>query len=142
MRIVCISDTHLRHEGWSVPAGDLLIHAGDLTRRGGLDEIAAADAWLGSLPHRHKVIVAGNHDFGFEQRPDEARARVRSALYLEDAAATVEGLRIWGSPWQPWFMDWAFNLRRGAEIRARWDLIPDGIDVLVTHGPRPGSSKE
>ena len=48
------------------------------------------------------------------------------------------GLRIWGSPWQPWFHDWAFNLRRGPEIDAKWKRIPEGIDVLVTHGPPAG----
>ena len=45
---------------------------------------------------------------------------------------------MWGSPWQPWFYDWAFNLQRGPEIRAKWDRIPAGVDVLVTHGPPAG----
>ncbi len=42
---------------------------------------------------------------------------------------------MWGSPWQPRFGDWAFGLDRGPAIRERWDLIPDGLDVLITHGP-------
>jgi len=50
----------------------------------------------------------------------------------------IEGVRFWGSPWQPWFFDWAFNLERGEEIRAKWELIPDDTEVLITHGPPQG----
>lgn len=138
MRIVCISDTHFLHAGLVVPEGDLLVHAGDFTNTGDLEEVAGFDAWFGALPHRHKILVAGNHDLEFEHRPDVAQALIRGATYLQDAEAEVEGLRIWGSPWQPWFYDWAFNLQRGADIRAKWDLIPEGIDILVTHGPPAG----
>lgn len=48
---------------------------------------------------------------------------------------TIEGINIYGSPWQPWYHDWAFNLERGEEIKKKWDLIPQGVDVLITHGP-------
>ena len=58
--------------------------------------------------------------------------------YLSDSGRTIDGVRVWGSPWQPWFYDWAFNLPRGAALAAKWALIPDGTDVLVTHGPPLG----
>ena len=135
MRIVCVSDTHGHHAGLAVPDGDLLIHAGDATMAGRPEELDQFDAWLGTLPHRHKVVIAGNHDRLFEDQPEEARRHITNALYLQDAEHVVEGLRIWGSPWQPWFLSWAFNLKRGAPLRAKWALIPPGIDVLVTHGP-------
>jgi predicted phosphodiesterase len=138
MRIVCLSDTHDLHAQLRVPDGDLLLHAGDATMRGSLEQIGAFDDWLARQPHRHKVVIAGNHDWGFQRTPTAARARLRSATYLEDDEVDVGGLRIWGSPWQPWFFDWAFNLQRGAEIAAKWALIPAGIDVLVTHGPPAG----
>ncbi len=138
MRIVAISDTHGLHDQLEVPAGDVLVHAGDSTGRGGLAEIRDFDAFLGRLPHRHKVVIAGNHDFGFERQPAAARALIRHAVYLQDEAFTIDGVRFWGSPWQPWFYDWAFNLERGAEIRAKWDLIPEDTDVLITHGPPLG----
>src|SRR5262245_5920777 len=131
MRIVCLSDTHDLHDRLLVPDGDLLLHAGDATMRGSLEQIEAFDQWLGTQPHRHKVVIAGNHDWGFQRTPAKARALIRHAVYLEDAATTIEGLRIWGSPWQPWFFDWAFNLQRGAEIAAKWALIPSGLDVLI-----------
>ena len=50
----------------------------------------------------------------------------------------IDSVRFYGSPWQPWFYDWAFNLERGSEIRAKWDLIPEGIDILITHDPPYG----
>jgi predicted phosphohydrolase len=136
--IVCVSDTHGHHDITEIPPGDILVHAGDLTMFGSLDEVAAFDAWLGTLPHPHKVVIAGNHDWCFQRFPDEARRRVKNAIYLEDSAATVAGLKFYGSPWQPWFLDWAFNLERGPELAAKWALIPADTDVLVTHGPPEG----
>jgi Icc-related predicted phosphoesterase len=135
VRIVVIADTHGLHRGLQVPEGDILVHAGDLTDYGELDQLAASAAFLEAQPHRHKVVIAGNHDFCLERRPREARATLTNCIYLQDEAVTLMGLRFYGSPWQPWFFDWAFNLQRGPEIRAKWDLVPAGTDVLITHGP-------
>ena len=137
MRIVCISDTHSRHADLRLPDGDLLIVAGDFTKRGTREQIESFDLWLGILPHRHRVVIAGNHDFAFEQVA-EARSWITNAVYLQDEEVTVEGLRIYGSPWQPRFFDWAFNLDRGPASRAVWRKVPAGVDVLVTHGPPRG----
>jgi predicted phosphohydrolase len=138
MRIVCISDTHARHRLTAVPDGDILVHAGDVTRRGSLDDVEDFDRWLGTLPHRHKVVICGNHDFCFQERAAEARARITNAVYLEDSGCEVEGLSFYGSPWQPWFGGWAFNLPRGEELAKVWAKIPERVDVLVTHGPPEG----
>jgi Icc-related predicted phosphoesterase len=137
-RVVCISDTHNRQRAFAVPDGDVLVHAGDLTGRGSVAEIAAVNRWLGGLPHPHKVVIAGNHDFLFERESALARSLLTDALYLEDSGAELAGLRIWGSPWQPWFQDWAFNLPRGKALPKRWERIPEGLDILVTHGPPMG----
>jgi len=138
MRIVCLSDTHNLHGRIAVPDGDVLVHAGDLTMRGTAEEIARFDSWLAAQPHREKIVVAGNHDFLFEREPERARQLLTAGTYLCDSGLTVEGVRFWGSPWQPWFMDWAFNLPRGSALEARWRLIPEGTDVLVTHSPPHG----
>ena len=138
LTLVCVSDTHGRHRETVVPPGDVLIHAGDLTGDGSLSDVAEFDDWLGTLPHPHKVVVAGNHDWCFERQPERARARLTNAVYLQDEAAVVAGLKFYGSPWQPWFFDWAFNLPRGPELAVKWALIPDDADVLVTHGPPAG----
>lgn len=138
LRLVCLSDTHNRHAELVVPDGDVLLHAGDFTGRGTADEVAAFGAFLARLPHREKVVVAGNHDFLFQEEPERARALLGAVTYLEDAGARVAGLQIWGSPWQPWFHDWAFNLPRGVALAEKWALVPDKVDVLVTHGPPRG----
>ena len=138
LRLVVVSDTHGLHDRLEIPPGDVLIHAGDVTSRGDLHELRAFDAFLARLDHPHKLVIAGNHDFCFERQPAAARALLRHATYLEDDATEIEGVRFYGSPWQPWFYDWAFNLERGAEIRAKWRLIPADTEVLITHGPPLG----
>jgi len=139
MRVVFISDTHNRHDLISVPDGDMIVHSGDFSSRGEPGEIAYFLKWYADLPHRHKVLIAGNHDFLAETAPSIFRGMIPdSVVYLEDSGVEIEGLRIWGSPIQPWFFDWAFNRKRGAEIKLHWDLIPDDTDLLITHGPPYG----
>lgn len=138
MRIVCLSDTHGLHDQVDVPDGDILLHAGDLTGRGRLEELAAAADWVRSLPHAHKVLIAGNHDFCLEQQPEKARALLEGLTYLQDDLCVCAGLKIYGSPWQPWFHDWAFNLRRGEPLRKTWAKIPEDTDIVITHGPPQG----
>ena len=137
VRIVAVADTHLYTDELVVPDGDLFIHAGDLCRHGDLDELRRAAAWIASLPHRHKIVVAGNHDWAFARDPAAARALI-AATYLQDSGTTIDGLRIYGSPWQPAFHDWAFNLPRGAPLAAKWATIPSGLDILITHSPPEG----
>lgn len=136
MKIVCISDTHNRKMRHPVPDGDILIHAGDATLNGTIEELRQFSDWFAVFPHQYKIFVAGNHDWLFQT--DNARARRTlgsSIIYLQDEACEIEGLKIWGSPWQPWFMDWAFNLYRGPQLREKWALIPDDTNILITHGP-------
>lgn len=135
LRIVCISDTHMRHRSVRIPEGDVLVHAGDITRRGDLADLVSFNAFLGELPHPVKIVIAGNHDFCLERQPLESEAVLTNAIYLRDRAVVAAGLTIYGSPWQPRFFDWAFNLDRGRALQEKWDLIPEGLDVLVTHGP-------
>ncbi|MCI0709994.1 MAG: metallophosphatase domain-containing protein [Chloroflexi bacterium] len=135
MKLILISDTHAYHQHLQIPDGDVLIHAGDLTRIGELKDVVAFNDFLGTLPHPHKIVIAGNHDFCFERKPDEASPLLTNTIYLQDSEVTINGVKFYGSPWQPWFYDWAFNLRRGAEIREKWDLIPSDTGVLITHGP-------
>ena len=136
MRIVCISDTHSLHRRMpAIPEGDVLIHAGDSLGQGTLENVQELNQWLGTLPHRHKIVIAGNHDWVFQEDPDSARAALSNAIYLQDSGVEIEGLRFWGSPWTPTFLDWAFMLPRGEPLRERWRVIPDDTDVLITHGP-------
>jgi len=138
VRLVLLSDTHGRHAQVVVPPGDVLIHAGDITDHGEVPVVRDFNAWLGALPHAHKLVIAGNHDLCFERAPVESAALLTNATYLFDSGVTLAGLKFYGSPWQPWYFDWAFNLPRGPAMRAKWDLIPPAADVLITHGPPAG----
>jgi Icc-related predicted phosphoesterase len=138
MRVVCISDTHGKHRDFEIPDGDLLVFAGDLMNGGYEDEVSLVrdfNAWLGGLPHKHKVVIAGNHDRLFESNPKYAQSLITNATYLENSGTEIGGFKIWGSPQQPEFCNWAFNVPRGEAIRKYWDLIPEDTDILITHGP-------
>ena len=135
MRIVFVSDTHGMHREVSVPDGDVFVHCGDFTKNA-RDTLADFRHWLHELPHAQKVVVAGNHDVAFEKSPEVAIPRLGEAVtYLEDSGVEIDGVSFWGSPWQPAYNDWAFNLQRGAALARKWNLIPDETDVLITHGP-------
>lgn len=138
MRIVAVADTHTFTEDLVVPDGDVFVHAGDLCRGGELDELRGVAEWIAGLPHRHKIIVAGNHDWCFVHEPAAARAMLGDAHYLEDSELVLDGMRFYGSPWQPEFNDWAFNLPRGEPLARMWRKIPTGLDVLITHAPPEG----
>lgn len=137
MKIVCISDTHNCNGQIAVPDGDLLVHSGDATVQGTVGEVQAFMDWFGSLPHKRKIFVAGNHDWLYETQPGLAERMTadRGIDYLRDSATEIDGIKIYGSPWQPRFFDWAFNLNRGPEMAEKWAGIPDETEILITHGP-------
>jgi predicted phosphodiesterase len=139
MRIVALSDTHGWHRQVTVPPGDVIIHAGDLTRHGDANGLKGFFAWYSSLPFRHRLCVAGNHDAIFEREPAIAAQLVPAGVtYLQDSGCEIDGVRFWGSPVQPTFLNWSFNRSRGLEIDQHWQQIPPGTDVIITHGPCHG----
>ncbi len=135
MKIICISDTHNLHKDLKIPDGDILIHAGDMTCVGGIDEIKEFNEWLGTLPHRHKIVIAGNHDVYLESVPSMAKILITNGIYLNDCGVEIEGLKIWGSPISPNYQGWVFGRERGEEIRKHWEMIPEDTDILITHCP-------
>ncbi|PCJ55010.1 MAG: hypothetical protein COA79_21230 [Planctomycetota bacterium] len=104
-KFVILSDTHFKHREIDVPNGDILIHAGDFTKRGTLHEVKEFNTWLGELSHSSKIIIAGNLDFCFEKQNRIARELLTNGIYLQDELIEIEGFNIYGSPWQPWFFD-------------------------------------
>lgn len=139
MRIVCMSDLHTKRPR-QVPDGDVLIVSGDWCIRGDLSELAK-NSWVAEQPHKHKVAIAGNHDFCLQNEDRElAKSLVRGwgVTYLEDQPLMIDGLKFYGSPWQPNFHNWAFQKERGPELAAVWSKIPDDTNVLITHGPPEG----
>ena len=123
-----------------MPHGDVLVHCGDITAHGHLQEVEAFVAWLAAQPHRHKLFIAGNHDCALEVDPAAgraiaARAADNGVTYLEDTGCCIDGMTFWGSPITPRHMHWAFMRDPGPDIQRHWDLVPDDTDVLITHGP-------
>lgn len=137
-KIVVISDTHNRLDQIQVPDGDILLHCGDATGRGTIQETSKFNHDLQSLPHPIKIFCPGNHDFLFEKNESLARSILTNATTIINETIEVDGIKIYGSPYQPAFMNWAFNLPRGPKLKAEWDNIPNDTDILITHGPAFG----
>ena len=168
MRISLISDTHAKHnqvvtttsmrkpnQDLDLPGGDLLIHAGDFMTTG-YSKYEAEDffKWYDAIDnYDNKVFIAGNHDRVMQDDPEWAQGILtgyKTIDYLQDEDFAIygdgpngdmpeENVRVYGSPWQPWFYDWAFNLpRNGDKLKSKWNAIPTNTDILVTHGPAWG----
>jgi len=140
LKIIAISDTHGYHDQLLLPSGDVLIHAGDFSSRGSESEVKDFLHWFSEQNFKHKICIAGNHDFFFERAEAERIESIipKDVIYLNDSGITIDGVNIWGSPVTPWFFDWAFNRHRGADIKKHWDLILHDTDILITHGPMHG----
>jgi Icc-related predicted phosphoesterase len=142
-KITIISDTHGKHEhltsnrmGNSLGSGDILIHCGDISNVGKTHEIKSFLDWFSNTPFTHKIFIAGNHDFGFELVDYIAPEYIEKGVtYLFDSSIEIDGIKFYGSPWQPEFYNWAFNLPRGEKLAEKWAKIPGDTDVLITHGP-------
>lgn len=140
-KIVVISDSHGQHDGIDIPDGDWIIHAGDISRIGLETEVLNFLDWFSALPHKRKIFICGNHDWFFEKYPSiaiEILKQYPNIIYLENSGIELDGVKVWGSPVQPEFCQWAFNRQRGEEIKKYWDMIPNGTDILITHGPPYG----
>ena len=148
MKILCISDTHTQHK--LIPTRfienadngiDTIVHAGDVSGRGYKGEITDFLKWYDKLNFKNKILIAGNHDFFFEEgKPEDIAAMLAeypNITYLNDSGIEIDGVKFWGSPVQPWFYNWAFN-RKGTDICKHWDMIPNDTHVLLTHGPVKG----
>lgn len=141
MKLTFISDTHSLHDNLVIEPGDILIHCGDFTNKGSLEDTANFACFMAKQNFKHKIVIAGNHDFCFEddrKKDAEQYFTLNNVIYLNDSGIEIDGLKIWGSPVQPEFLNWAFNRERGDDIRKHWKLIPGNTDILLTHGPAFG----
>lgn len=155
VRFVCISDTHGMHEQLRpLPPGDVLVHTGDFTNFGRLDEVQDFARWLAKQPYHTKLVVPGNHDMILHEEyyrdywsdwawkyatTSEALGcfKAAGAQVLIDDTVVVEGVHVFGSPWVRQSTPWrtAFN-KTSHEMKSHWDAhLPAGIDVLLTHMP-------
>jgi len=142
MKLCIISDTHTYHKRIGIDKfeADVLIHCGDITGNGGIAAITDFLTWFNGLEQfKHKIFIAGNHDWLFQRNNSLARDTVENVgkgniIYLEDQEVVIDNIRFYGTPVQPPFMNWAFNVFE-PKLSEYWKAIPDGIDVLITHGP-------
>jgi Icc-related predicted phosphoesterase len=146
MRITFISDTHSKHKQITndLIGGDLIIHSGDITSVGKEHEIYNFCKWFSKLDnYKHKVFIPGNHDLLFENLPNVANdilKKFTNITMLKDSFTIIDDVKIYGSPWQPEFNDWAFNLpKNGDKLEKAWSYIPTDTDILITHGPSFGT---
>lgn len=163
MIITFISDTHTKHgqlitaddirnnqQLIDLPGGDLLIHAGDFMSSG-YSKHEAEDFlyWFNTIKgYDKKIFIAGNHDRIMQNDPAWATDILKEYTtidYLQDEEYGLyditedRSINIYGSPWQPEFYQWAFNLpRNGEELKSKWGAIPENTDILITHGPAFG----
>ena len=150
-RITLISDTHNKHKQITqdLPGGDILIHAGDISSMGYEHEVREFCKWFDKIDsYTHKIFIAGNHDWLFQNSPKKVKEILdlySTITYLQDDfvyvgewGETNDMIKIHGSPWQPRFMNWAFNADRGEDIMQHWNKISTDTDILITHGPAFG----
>ena len=139
MKFIPISDTHGYHRELVLPEGDVIIHAGDFCHYGSDDDLYDFLDWYKELNYEYKILIGGNHDFLADRDTVKFHSILpEKIIYLEDAGVEINSIKIWGSPVHPDPIDWAFGRKRGLEMKKHWDLIPEDIDILITHTPPYG----
>lgn len=162
MKIFCIGDTH----GYlpTIPKVDLFIHCGDFTRvrcdHSYINQFNFLNKdfykWIKEIPAKYKILVPGNHDLILECvfRKEKLNQKKRVLELIEkykdinchiiiDNLIELDGLKIYGTPWTPYFMGWAFNAQwrfdtNEGGLDEIFSKIPDLTDILITHGPPYG----
>ncbi len=139
-KITFISDTHNRHNQLKLIGGDILIHCGDISPNGEEYQVKNFCKWFSKIDnYTNKIFIAGNHDWLFQTNPELAENIVNSfenINYLFNKSIIIDDIKIYGTPYQPYFCNWAFNLpKNGKELKSAWDKIPENTDILITHSP-------
>lgn len=149
MKLVAISDIHNRYHKLEIPECDVLIVAGDWTSQGRIDEVQEFAKWLNEQNSGHIVLVPGNHELYFEKVYPDSRNWILdhcpAANILIHDSIDIEGIKIFGSAWTPYFCNCAYNgARTPTEItmygnrplmKDLWSQIPENTNILITHGP-------
>lgn len=144
MKIYGISDTHTLHSNIKVPECDVLIHAGDYSSTGRIQEITSFLEWFSKQPAEFKIFISGNHDSLSWDNRSLFNTLVKdyendNVFYLEDSGIELKGLKIYGTPWTPTFGMWSYMVDPYSPRMQRYrDLIPDNLDILISHGPPHG----
>ena len=155
--IAFLSDTHNKHKKieklFGIPKCDVIFHLGDFTMEGSEKESVSFLKWYSGLPIENKVFIAGNHDVFFDpsctkhgrlknmnriQTVNPRDIVPDNVIYLENESIVINGIKVYGSPYQPEFHNWAFNLKNPKALEACWGQIPNDVEILLTHTPPLG----
>ncbi|PYH43190.1 metallophosphatase domain-containing protein [Aspergillus saccharolyticus JOP 1030-1] len=166
-RFVCVSDTHAytpSEAGFKLPAGDVLIHAGDLTNHGSMAELRRTMDWISAADFEVKIIVCGNHDVTLDAEFYARHGSKFHGQHLEDPQKCIELVteaskssiaflrhesalvrlnrpngpntvfKVFGSPYSQSSGTWAYGYD-SSEAARLWSSIPLDSDIVVTHTP-------
>lgn len=143
MIVDCIGCLHGNYP--KLKGGDILIVSGDLTASHSKSEFTKFTEWYLAQNYSKKVIIAGNHDTLIEN--GDYYFNHDWLGYLCDSGTTFENLKIWGSPWSAQFkginpkccaFTFPFGCDNEEHLNEYWDMIPDDVDILITHTPPYG----
>lgn len=135
MKICCVADTHCDYNYIPlIPTVDIFIHGGDIDIQNEA-QLKGFNEVLNKIPTKYKIVIGGNHDTYLERLGMILiQKELNNCVYLENSGVEIEGIKFWGSPITPFFNNWAFNRERGEEIKKYWNLIPNDVNILLTHG--------
>ena len=151
--LVCISDTHNRTDSLIIPPGDVLVHAGDFTFDGSYKQVRHFTRFFDAQPHPIKILIAGNHDSSFDtenyteiqahykkklENPHKIQSLISKYIYLNDSGTNIYGYNIWGTPWIRKHHKGAFSIEDKGVLESKRNLIPENVDILISHCPPKG----
>jgi Icc-related predicted phosphoesterase len=133
-----MSDTHsFHHHIPEIPDGDILVHCGDFTLAGSINEVVDFADWFGKLPHPEKIVISGNHERCISEERILGEKIFTHSHYLDNSSIEIDGLKFYGSPWTPSFrqMREGLGFYKHHMSASSYGHIPRDTDVLITHGP-------
>ena len=141
MKIAAFSDCHWNYKKIKdFPQADICIFAGDYCGSGYYaNETFDFLKWFKYIPYKTKIAIPGNHDRLCEIDMDACKKLFQQAdaHLLVDEQINIQGLSIYGSPWSPFFNNWAYMLPE-EQLKWKFKHIPAKLDILVTHTPPKG----
>lgn len=138
-----ISDTHGRHRDLPYVEADVVLFCGDeaSSQHFAKNAIEAEDFfdWYRDYPAEHKVFLPGNHSLAFQAGMYRGDALSHMGIItLVNESVSLHGYKLYGSPYSPLLGRCGAYMRPRERMSAVWELIPDDVDILLTHGPPQG----
>lgn len=145
MKIEHITDTHGHHEGLELKGADILCFTGDCTNQHDQFtnhyEFVKFYNWLKDIRDAYSLVIfiPGNHDSYVFHNERSVREMMKDdgIEFLHKESLMVQGLKFYGDSICPRFGNWHYMTDR-SKTNKHWELIPNDVDVLLTHTPPKG----